>query len=193
MFWKKGLLIFWPDPLGSLGLRWNIGYHVATFVIPFNLICNKIMFWKKLNFEFLTLSPGSGDGGLVGSAGKIFATMLLHSWFLLIWYTLDHVLKKVTFDLLTRSPRVVGSALKYWLPCRHIRDSLQFDMQQEHVLKKVEFWISDPIPRVGWWKFGGVSRQNICYHDAAFVIPFNLICTWPCSEKSDFSSSCPIP
>ena len=32
---------------------------------------------KKLNFDILT--PGSGDGGEWGSAGKIFATMVLHS------------------------------------------------------------------------------------------------------------------
>ena len=38
---------------------------------------------KKLNFDLLTPSPGSGWGG---SAVKIFATILLQSWFLLIWY-----------------------------------------------------------------------------------------------------------
>ena len=32
---------------------------------------------QKLNFELLT--PGSGDGGERGSAGKIFATMLLQN------------------------------------------------------------------------------------------------------------------
>ena len=31
---------------------------------------------KKLNFDLLT--PGSGDGGEWGSAGKIFATMVMH-------------------------------------------------------------------------------------------------------------------
>ena len=34
---------------------------------------------EKLNFDLLT--PGSGDGGEWGSAGKIFATMLLQSCF----------------------------------------------------------------------------------------------------------------
>ena len=34
---------------------------------------------KKLNFDLLTSSPGRGRGGVVGeSAGKTFATMLLH-------------------------------------------------------------------------------------------------------------------
>ena len=37
---------------------------------------------EKLNFDLVTPSPGSGGGGGVGGlrpAGKIFATMLLHS------------------------------------------------------------------------------------------------------------------
>ena len=37
---------------------------------------------EKLNFDLLT--PGSGDGGERGSAGKIFATMLLHLCFSLM-------------------------------------------------------------------------------------------------------------
>ena len=37
---------------------------------------------KKLSFDLLT--PGTGDGGEEGSAGKIFATMLLQSCFPLI-------------------------------------------------------------------------------------------------------------
>ena len=53
-------------------------------------------------------------------------------------------------------------------------DSLKFDMQHDHVLKKLHY---DPLALTtgssGWV---GVCRQNICYHVAAFVIPFNLIC-----------------
>ena len=31
---------------------------------------------------------------------------------------------------------------------------------------------------------GGLCRQNICYHVAAYLIPFNLICNMTlCSEK----------
>ena len=40
-----------------------------------------------------------------------------------------------------------------------IHDSI--DMQHDHVLKKLNF----------------VCGQIICYHDAACVIPFNLICS----------------
>ena len=43
-----------------------------------------------------------------GSAGKIFATRLLHSQFPLIWYATCLRLKKLNFDLLTPFPRVYG-------------------------------------------------------------------------------------
>ena len=32
----------------------------------------------------------------------------------------------------------------------------------------------------------GVCGQNICYHDAVFVIPFDLICNMTISEKVEF-------
>ena len=55
-------------------------------------------------------------------------------------------------------------------------------MQHNHVLKKVEFWPIDPITRVE--EGGGFYRQNVCYHVAAFVILFYLICNmimfWKC-------------
>ena len=44
----------------------NICYHVAAFVIFFNLICNMSMFLKKC-FDLLTPSLGwGGGGGVVG-------------------------------------------------------------------------------------------------------------------------------
>ena len=70
---------------------------------------------KKLNFDLLTLSQGKGGGG---SAGKMFATMLL--LFVIPFNFImqhNHVLKKLNFDLLTPSPgagrgMVGGSAYK---------------------------------------------------------------------------------
>ena len=54
------VLTFWLEVSGG-GVCWqNICYHVAAFVIPFNLICNMTIFWKKLNSDLLTPSPGSG-------------------------------------------------------------------------------------------------------------------------------------
>ena len=58
----------------------------AKYMLPSFRICDSISFGmqsdhvlEKLNFDLLT--PGSGEGGELGSAGKIFATMLLHSCF----------------------------------------------------------------------------------------------------------------
>ena len=42
--------------------------------------------------------------------------------------------------------------------------------------EKVEFWPTDPIPRVVGVPLSGVCGQNICYYVAAFMILFNLIC-----------------
>ena len=46
--------------------------------------------------------------------------------------------------------------------------------------EKVEFWPIDRYPRVG----GGELRTNSCYHVAAIVIPFNLICNMTMLWKS---------
>ena len=54
--------------------RQNICYHVAAFVIPFEFDMQHDHVLKKLNVDLL---PAPRVGG--GSAGKIFATMLLHS------------------------------------------------------------------------------------------------------------------
>ena len=54
-----------------------------------------------------------------------------------------------------------GLREKYLLPCCCIRDSLQFDMQDDHVLKKLNF--NRLIPRV-------VNGEG------GSKIPFNLIC-----------------
>ena len=55
----------------------------------------------------------------------------------------DHVQKTLNYDLLIPSPRVVGGRgvcgqdIGYSVSL--YRDSLQFDMQHDHALKKVEF------------------------------------------------------
>ena len=80
----------------------------------------------------------------------------------------DHVLKKFNFYLLTKYPRDLregGLHAKYLLhvhvPCCCIHDSLYFDKQHDHVLKKLTI---DRARGMGL----GVCRQNICYHVAAF-------------------------
>ena len=47
-------------------------------------------------------------------------------------------------------------------------------MQHDHVLKKLDFDLLTTGSGVGGG--GGGLGQNICYHIAALVIPFNLIC-----------------
>ena len=74
----------------------NICYHVAESLILLNLICNLTMFWKSWILTYWPHHQGQGLGG-GGSAGKIFATMLLHSWFSLIWYTTPPCSEKVEF------------------------------------------------------------------------------------------------
>ena len=56
------------------------------------------------------------------------------------------------------------SAGKFLLQYCCIPNSILFDM-----LKKLIFDLLAPPP--GW----GLCRQNICYHVAAFKIPYNLI------------------
>ena len=98
MFWKSWILTYWPHPRGG-GL--GEGVCLAKKMLPcinailFNLICNTTMFKKKLNFNQLTTSPGE--------SGKIFATMLLQSWFVLFDMQHDCVLKKLILTPTTGS------------------------------------------------------------------------------------------
>ena len=83
----------------------------------------------------------------------------------------NHVLKKLNFDLLTtsRGGWVRGLRATFLLPCCCIGDS-HFDMHNDLILKKLNFDLLTPS------KGSGCLGQNICYHVAAFVIVFNLIC-----------------
>ena len=130
----------------------------------------------------------------------------------------DHVLKRLTFDLLIH-PWGRRSAGKLFATMLLHSDSLKFDMQHEIVLKtfwplgsgglRAEYllpcfyisWIHlmcnatwpcsekveqiDPIHRVGVGKGVGVTAGKIfCYHVAAFEILFNLICNMTMFWKS---------
>ena len=129
---------------------------------------------KKFNFDLLNPSLGSGGGG---SAGKIFATILLRWWFPFIWYATLPCSEKVEFRPLPQGRGGVrGLSAKYLLVCCCICDSLKFDMQHDHVLKMLKFDLLNPPPG-SWGEVGGVSvGKKICYHVAAFIIPLNLIC-----------------
>ena len=56
----------------------------------------------------------------------------------------DIALKKLNFDLLIlRGGGGGGGCAKYLLPCGCIFNSLKIDMQQDHVLKKWKFYLSN--------------------------------------------------
>ena len=63
----------------------------------------------------------------------------------------EHVLKKLTFDLLTPSPGSGDGCLraKYLLLCCYICHSLSFDMQHDNILKKCNVDLFTPIPGLG--------------------------------------------
>ena len=100
MLWKSWIWTFWPIRVK----QWEGGLR-AKYQLPCCCICDSIYFYmqhdlvlKKLNFELLTAHTVSGRVGvLVGSEGKIFATMLLHMWFHLIWYVRRQRSEKVEF------------------------------------------------------------------------------------------------
>ena len=121
IFWKSWILTYGPIPmvLGEGVCGQNIFYNVAVFVILFNLICTVTIFWKKLNLNLLTPSLASGM-----TAGKIFATMLLHLWLSLIWYITWPCSEKVDLWPSDSNPQGRGwgswvgvCGAKYLLPC----------------------------------------------------------------------------
>ena len=56
---------------------------------------------------------------------------------------------------------------------------------------KVEFWPLDS--RVRGWGWAGLCGQNICYHVAAFVFPFNVICNMIMFQESWILTFWPHP
>ena len=170
----------------------NICYHLAALVIPFYLICNMTRFWKSWILTFYPTRP------TVEYADKIFATMLLHSSFLLIWYAIWPCSEKLKFG---PPPRVSGgggggggSAGKIFATMLlHASFPLNLICNISIFWKS---WILTPIPRVRGGGGGGGGRvcgQNICYHVAACVISFILICNMTIFWKSWILSSAPPP
>ena len=90
-------------------------------------------------------------------------------WFNLIWYSTWPCSGKVEIWPIDPIPCVYvwvggggggGLQAKYLLTCYCICNSLEFDMQHDHVLKKLNFWPFDPIPRV-WVIVWGLSAGKI--------------------------------
>ena len=97
----------------------------------------------------------------VGSAGKIFATMLLHFGF--------------------SAGKIFATSLLHFMISFKL-------MQHAHVPKKLNFDLLTPST----WSWG-CCGQNICYHIAAIVILFKLICKMTMFRKSWILTYWPHP
>ena len=169
---------------GGGGCGQNICYHVTAFMIAFNFICNMTMFWKSWILSFWP--PGLGGRG---SAGITFAT-ILHVAAPVIPFNLICNITMFWKSLilpLTPPPKSTqgsdtGLRSKVWFDmfliyctsvfiCYHVAAFTFFlwyaTWQCSEKSLILTFWPPGP-----WGVYGG----NICYHVAAFVIPFKLIC-----------------
>ena len=88
-------------------------------------------FWKKVEFWSIDNAPMRGDSG-----SKIFAIVLLNSWFHLIWYATWPYSEKVQFWPYD----VAAFAIPFNLIC---------NMQQDYVLKKLKFNLLTLAPGSG--------------------------------------------
>ena len=146
--------------------RQNICHHFAALVICLNLICNMVMFWRSwiLSFWPQPLSPPRGsDRGLWSKITFDMFHIYYTSWHK-FWHLDPQCWQGGGWSLLA----------KYFLPCCCICDSSLIWYATGPCSQQVEFWPIDPQ----CWRGGGgvVCWQNIPYHVAAYVIPFNLIC-----------------
>ena len=129
--------------------------------------------------EFCPIDCISRVGAVGGSVGKIFSTMLLHSWFP-FWYATRPCSEKVEFWPHFLS---LGEVCRQ-NSCYHVaafRDSFQFDMQHDHVLKKLNF---DPLTLPQGVE--GLCAKCLlpCCCSSRFYLLWYA--TWPCSEKAKF-------
>ena len=90
----------------------------------------------------------------------------------LIWYAASHCSEKDEFVLLQLgSGGAWGHNICYLVATFVI--PINYDMQHDHVLKKMNFDLSPSSPGCGGV---GDLRAKFCYHVSAFAIPFNLVC-----------------
>ena len=120
----------------------------CCIMIPLNLICNMTLFWKGWILTFWPLwSVGVWGGEGRGSAGKIFATMLLHLWFPLIWDATWPCCKKLNFDLFNPPPGSGGVCRQnmcYLVAASAIRLSLVYNLTMFWKSWTCTFW---PYPQ----------------------------------------------
>ena len=121
----------------------------------------------KLNLTFWPQHKSQGWGR---SAGKIFATTLLHSWFPLIWHATWPCSYKVSFRPFDPNQSGVWAVCRQHIcyQCCCIHDSFLFDMQHDITM----FWKSWLLSWA-WGESVGKIFPTMLLH---FVIPLNLIC-----------------
>ena len=89
MLWKSWILTFWPHFQGffflwgggGLGCRQNIYYHVAAFVIQFNLLYNMTMLWKSWILTYLPRPQGRGRRVRVKYYYHVAAFVIFFIWY----------------------------------------------------------------------------------------------------------------
>ena len=121
---------------------------------------------KNLISDLLTSSPRVVGGGR--GEGKYLLPCCCILWFPLIWYATRPCSEKAEIWPFDSNPRARGVGLCSkisWIPLIWYASWPCFEQSWLDLLTR--------SPGSGVW---GVCRQNICYHAAAFVIPFNLIC-----------------
>ena len=144
------------------------------FCIPFNLICNMALIRKRWLMTFRPLGCVCVWGG-GGSAGIIFATILLHLWFPLIWF--------VTGAKYLLPYCCISWFTLFWCATWTCSEkSILIPGSGGGMREKVEFWPFDP-KGVGWGVAGKYLQPYCCLIWYA---------TWLCSEKDEFWPINPI-
>ena len=189
MFWKSLILPLTHPPKSTQGsdtglrskVRFDmfliyctsvcICYHLAAFAVPFDMQHDNVL--KKFNLTFWP--PGPWGGGSCGGNICYHEAAFVIPFKLICNITMFW---KVNFDILTpphgSGGGRRGSAGKIY--------ATTFPHSWFYLIwyaiwpcsGKVEFWPFDP--RVRAWGWAGLRGQNICYHVAAFMFPFSVIC-----------------
>ena len=167
----------------SQGLGWVLRakycYHVARFVIRFNLICNVAVFWKR--WILTNLPPSPWLGGICGKniCYHVAAFVILFS------LTCNMIIFWKKSLILTFWPQKQGQwvgegsvgkvvatmLLHLWFPL------IWYATWPWSEKIKLTYW---PHHQGRGWGL----RANYCYHFAAFVILLNLICNMTMFWKS---------
>ena len=161
-------------------VRTGYGLHGAWCSIPFNLICKMTTFSNEMLWPF---DPTIGAEGTCKD--RLCVCMVPYAPFPLIWYATRLLSEKnvLTFDPTTG---VEGVCKDKICGCMLLHSSFPLIWYAAWLCsEKVNF---DP-----WAGGGGVYGQNICYHVAACVIPFSLICNMTILWESLILASVPPP